>query len=88
MSDQNAALLLIEYRAKALEAWLSEARPILSSQKHLDRHTAECAYWHSGYHQALQDVLTRLAAANYGHTLDISSSSPAGARDAENFQPA
>ena len=29
----------------------------LNEQRHLDRDTTESAYWHSGYHQALADVL-------------------------------
>jgi len=29
----------------------------LSEHLHLDRDTTECAYWHSGYHQALNDLL-------------------------------
>jgi hypothetical protein len=29
----------------------------LNEQRHLDRDTTESAYWHSGYHQALTDVL-------------------------------
>ncbi|MBS0238448.1 MAG: hypothetical protein JSS54_00735 [Proteobacteria bacterium] len=29
----------------------------LERQLHLDLGTAECAYWHSGYYQALADVL-------------------------------
>ncbi|MBA2125940.1 hypothetical protein DLM45_06840 [Hyphomicrobium methylovorum] len=28
----------------------------LEQHLHLDRDTAECAYWHSGYHQALADI--------------------------------
>lgn len=33
----------------------------LREQRHLDRDTNECAYWHSGYHQALADVLALLS---------------------------
>ena len=33
----------------------------LSEHLHLDRSTTECAYWHSGYHQALADVLQIIA---------------------------
>jgi hypothetical protein len=40
---------------------------------HLDRGTAECAYWHSGYHQALADVLDLIATANA--SADISDTS-------------
>lgn len=34
-------------------AWSEKLREHL----HLDRGTKECAYWHSGYHQALADLL-------------------------------
>ncbi len=34
-------------------AWAEKLREHL----HLDRSTTECAYWHSGYHQALADAL-------------------------------
>lgn len=33
----------------------------LQHQLHLDLGTAECAYWHSGYYQALADVLDFMA---------------------------
>jgi hypothetical protein len=33
----------------------------LRQHLHLDRGTSECAYWHSGYHQALTDVLHLMA---------------------------
>jgi hypothetical protein len=35
----------------------------LHDQLHLDRNTTECAYWHSGYYQALADVLDLMATA-------------------------
>ncbi len=35
-------------------AWSEKLREHL----HLDRGTKECAYWHSGYHQALADLLS------------------------------
>lgn len=34
-------------------AWSEKLRDHL----HLDRGSKECAYWHSGYHQALADLL-------------------------------
>ena len=40
---------------------------------HLDRSTTECAYWHSGYHQALADVLQIIAKTQ--PTADISGKS-------------
>lgn len=40
--------------------WADQLREHL----HLDRSTAECAYWHSGYHQALADVLDLVANAS------------------------
>jgi hypothetical protein len=36
----------------------------LGEHLHLDRSTAECAYWHSGYHQALRDVLQLMTRSN------------------------
>jgi hypothetical protein len=33
----------------------------LQHQLHLDLGTPECAYWHSGYHQALADILDLMA---------------------------
>jgi hypothetical protein len=41
-------------------------------QLHLDRSTAECAYWHLGYQQALSDFVRIMtapgAASNTSHT--------------------
>ena len=42
----------------------------LREHLHLDRSTTECAYWHSGYHQALADILHLIA--NTKPTSDIS----------------
>jgi hypothetical protein len=49
-------------------AWAEKLREHL----HLDRSTTECAYWHSGYHQALADVLDLASKAR--STFDISGS--------------
>lgn len=40
----------------------------LEAQRHLDRDTDECAYWHSGYHQALADVIAMMS--NVSETID------------------
>jgi hypothetical protein len=51
-------------------AWADKLREHL----HLDRTTTECAYWHSGYHQALADVLDLIADAGASaDTADTSS---------------
>jgi hypothetical protein len=50
-------------------AWAEKLREHL----HLDRSTTECAYWHSGYHQALADVLHHISRAR--STFDISGNS-------------
>ena len=36
---------------------LSERATVLNEQRHLDEGSAERAYWHAGYAQALRDVL-------------------------------
>lgn len=36
----------------------------LSAHRHLDRETSECAYWHSGYHQAMNDLLHIFASSD------------------------
>jgi hypothetical protein len=50
-------------------AWADKLREHL----HLDRSTKECAYWHAGYHQALEDVLSFMSQAQ--PTYDISGTS-------------
>jgi hypothetical protein len=50
-------------------AWAEKLREHL----HLDRNTTECAYWHSGYHQALADALELISKAR--STFDISGKS-------------
>lgn len=53
----------ISARMAGIGLWLEqEAGAHLSEQRHLDRQTSESAYWHSGYHQALADVLRLLTA--------------------------
>jgi hypothetical protein len=49
--------------------WAEQLREHL----HLDRSTPECAYWHSGYHQALADVLDLVASEHA--SADISDTS-------------
>lgn len=45
-------------RLTALEAWLkTSAADALRSQHHLDHDRPERAYWHSGYHSAMVELL-------------------------------
>lgn len=45
----------------------------IDQQRHLDHGTAECAYWHSGYYQALADVFRLMDARRTSlDTLDTS----------------
>ncbi len=75
MEDASAHLKMLRLRMAGigvqLDAGWSEK---LDGQLHLDRHTAECAYWHSGYHQALSDVLNLVSKSSpTSGTLDTSS---------------
>ncbi len=48
-------------RAATIGKWLEDQSSAeLGQQKHLDRNTAECAYWHLGYQQALNDAAAML----------------------------
>lgn len=58
MSNLSATLVGLKFRLADFEQWLSpELRKRLASQKHLDRHSDECLYWHFGYYQAVRDVM-------------------------------
>lgn len=58
MSDNYFDLQILRARmagiGERLDGTWSEK---LRDHRHLDRGTKECAYWHSGYHQALADLL-------------------------------
>ena len=58
MEEAGAELNVLRMRMAGIGAQLdADWATKLQAQLHLDRDTAECAYWHSGYHQALADVL-------------------------------
>lgn len=53
----------LSHRMISLGEWLdNKAGGHLATQRHLDPDTTESAYWHSGYHQALSDILMSLGA--------------------------
>jgi hypothetical protein len=55
----------ISARMAGVAAWLDQtASDHLADHRHLDHQSAESAYWHSGYHQALADILQSLSARN------------------------
>jgi hypothetical protein len=52
---------IIHKRAELIEQWLDENHPeCRKDQEHLDKETAERAYWHYGYVAALNDVIKLL----------------------------
>ncbi len=65
MEESGAELKVLRMRMAGIGAQLdSDWAAKLSAQLHLDRNTMECAYWHSGYHQALADVLSLMTIRN------------------------
>ncbi|WP_414464138.1 hypothetical protein [Hyphomicrobium sp. DY-1] len=64
MDDVSADLKMLQLRMAGMGAQLDgNWSKILETQRHLDRDTDECAYWHAGYHQALADVISLLSAS-------------------------
>lgn len=62
MDHSNADLMMLKLRMAGMGAQLDgNWSKALEAQRHLDRDTDECAYWHAGYHQALADVLDLLS---------------------------
>lgn len=62
MKDVGADLGALHARMAGIGSRLGgEWAEKLQHQLHLDLGTAECAYWHSGYYQALADVLDLMA---------------------------
>lgn len=58
MEEAGAELKVLRMRMAGIGAQLdADWAEKVKTQLHLDRDTTECAYWHSGYHQALADVL-------------------------------
>jgi hypothetical protein len=75
MDFAGAELKVLRLRLAGLGAQIdSEWAAKLSDQRHLDRDTSESAYWHSGYYQALSDVLEFMAPSDsISDTSDTSS---------------
>ena len=64
MEVAGAEFNMLRLRLAGLGAQLDgEWSTILDEQRHLDRGTTECAYWHAGYYQALADVIALIAPA-------------------------
>ncbi|CCB67537.1 conserved protein of unknown function [Hyphomicrobium sp. MC1] len=62
MDDVSADLKMLQLRMAGMGAQLDgNWSKVLEAQRHLDRDTDECAYWHAGYHQALADVISLLS---------------------------
>jgi hypothetical protein len=58
MEEAGAELKVLRMRMAGIGAQLDAGwAEKLRDHLHLDRDTVECAYWHSGYYQALADVL-------------------------------
>lgn len=74
MDHSNADLMMLKLRMAGMSAQLDgNWSTVLEAQRHLDRDTDECAYWHAGYHQALADVLDLLSQSQAsGGTSDMS----------------
>lgn len=74
MQDQSTNLMKLQARMAGIGAQLDgDWSERLNSQLHLDRETAECAYWHAGYYQALADFLAMTSQPRA--TADISDTS-------------
>lgn len=62
MEECGSDLEMLRARLSGLSAHLEGPwAKALEPQRHLDQETAESAYWHSGYHQALNDILQMMA---------------------------
>ncbi|MFT3732428.1 MAG: hypothetical protein QM780_13590 [Hyphomicrobium sp.] len=62
MDEVNAELAMLRLRMAGIGAQLdSNWSETLEAQRHLDRDTDECAYWHAGYYQALADVVSLMS---------------------------
>jgi len=74
MDDVSADLKMLQLRMAGMGAQLDgNWSKVLEAQRHLDRDTDECAYWHAGYHQALADVISLLSTSQVND--DISDTS-------------
>ena len=77
-------------RMTGVAAWLDQsAARHLQAHRHLDIDTAEAAYWHAGYHQALADALRILSASKQPlDNADTSNRFPQDGLGAESYPPA
>ncbi len=90
MSENSLDLQILRARMSGLgerldSLWSDQLR----EHRHLDSDTAECAYWHSGYHQALADLVSLIEGPRpiCGSAGKSNPSLPAG-QGVESFQPA
>lgn len=86
----NLQLAEISNRMAGVATWLDQsAGHHLAAHRHLDNGTAEAAYWHAGYHQALADALRILTAVEQpSGTVGMSSHCRQAASGEESFLPA
>lgn len=90
MSESCVDLQILRARMTGLgerldSLWSNQLR----EQLHLDRDTKECAYWHSGYHQALADLICLIEGPQpISGIADTSNPRLVAGRGAESFQPA
>jgi len=90
MSESCVDLQILRARMTGLGERLdSDWSAQLREHRHLDRDTKECAYWHSGYHQALADLINLIEGPRpISGISGRSSPSPSAGQGAESFQPA
>ena len=90
MSESCVDLQILRARMTGLgerldSVWSTQLREHL----HLDRGTKECAYWHSGYHQALADLISLIEGPRpISGIADKSNPRPVAGQGVESFQPA
>jgi hypothetical protein len=90
MNNVNVELTMLRLRMAGIGVQL-DARwsKALDEQRHLDIDTNECAYWHSGYHQALSDVIDMMSKQNFSDDIsDTSTPFQPACLDEGNFQSA
>jgi hypothetical protein len=90
MNDVNAELTMLRLRMAGIGAQLDGRwSKTLDEQRHLDIDTNESAYWHSGYHQALSDVINMMSKqGTTDDTSDTSNPFQTADLDARSFQSA
>lgn len=90
MKDVNADLMMLRLRMAGIGAQLDGRwSKTLDAQRHLDIDSDESAYWHSGYHQALADVVNLMSRLQTNDDIsDTSNPFQVAAQDAGNFHSA